>query len=352
MANRDYANARFLADFKNILAQPMNSYMIVDYAAQLFLQSYRWSLVVWAGANKFSTYTVNENSTSDKFPGYAMTGVADTYNKFQGFMDTFYQYANPLSPFAFNSDNYNFVSDQTGLYTRPTMAGAPAVGKMVMTRLPGIVPPPFLGNFTVDGLILPPVSIDYSSVPVTQANTQAALTAAGGAGWTVVVTVGAVPEILEFTFTTPPSGSVYNGTIITFATLAIGISIINGVFAGGTALLPASTMLASDSSVIAVGLTTDLTWETAWNTLLVPYENSIGAIFTGRYKQSLSAPPGDYPSLKTTSFTGIFRLGKAPIDTTLMNTTQSANKQSAYWIAIKGPERIKPSRFGRRNRLS
>lgn len=39
-----------------------------------------------------------------------------------------------------------------------------------------------------------------------------------------------------------------------------------------------TTLTASDGTVLATGLTTDLQWETAWNTLGVPYERRAGSV--------------------------------------------------------------------------
>jgi lipopolysaccharide/colanic/teichoic acid biosynthesis glycosyltransferase len=49
-------------------------------------------------------------------------------------------------------------------------------------------------------------------------------------------------------------------------------------------------MTASDGYVVGTGLVTDLQWETAYNTLLIPYERSIKSTvaYTLQYLQNLT----------------------------------------------------------------
>lgn len=117
---RDYAQNMFTNDLVNILNQPQNRYMIIDYAAQLFNRHHNWGLTNPTNSIQLSTYTVNANAYSSKLKGgYPTTELRGTYISFQGFLDTFYQNADPLVGFTYDSTDYNFVSDITGLYTQP-----------------------------------------------------------------------------------------------------------------------------------------------------------------------------------------------------------------------------------------
>jgi hypothetical protein len=61
-------------------------------------------------------------------------------------------------------------------------------------------------------------------------------------------------------------------------------------------------MVASNGTVLASGLTSDLSWETAYNTLLIPYERSINSSISKslRYIKNL-AQYGDLPHFFRTS---------------------------------------------------
>lgn len=229
---RDYANAMFLADFGQLLNTPRNRFLIIDFTVNMFNKLLRWAQPPVL-PRQFSLNTINVNDRYQKFTSFAMRGIPGTYIKFQGLMDVVYTYANPLLGYDFNSVNYNYVSDQAGLYTL------------------------------------------YFGAPVYPAN--------------IIAT---------------------DGTNL-------------GAFAGST----------------------DQEWETAWNTILRPYENSIHAQYKGRYNNELTFPSGDWPYIRHTATPGLFRLSPDQPNVSLIFTLESTGeKNRAVAPAPRGPF-ISPARM-------
>ncbi len=78
----------------------------------------------------------------------------------------------------------------------------------------------------------------------------------------------------------------------------------------------------SDGVVLATGLTTDADWESAWNTIKIPYDESKGV----------------YPAyIRATGIPGIFRTGNAKLDPSGMNVNATTGTTWSY----NGPSRCK-----------
>tara|TARA_R110002126_G_scaffold147158_1_gene293202 strand:- start:23810 stop:24433 length:624 start_codon:yes stop_codon:yes gene_type:complete len=81
-------------------------------------------------------------------------------------------------------------------------------------------------------------------------------------------------------------------------------------------------MKGSDGVVLATGLTTDAEWESAWNTIKIPYDKTKDV----------------YPVyIKATGISGIFRIGNARLDSSEMNVNATTGTIWSY----NGPTRCK-----------
>ena len=118
-------------------------------------------------------------------------------------------------------------------------------------------------------------------------------------------------------------------------------------------------MVATDGTIVAAAAGSTQAWETAWNTILRPYENSIGAVYTGRHNQNLRFSSGAWPYIRQTPFfvlvnpgpskLELFRLSPGEPNVTLINTIQSTGENNrdkmiaprgAFLKMRKGPDPV------------
>lgn len=328
MANRDYANNAFLATLKNLLVTPQNKNQVIDFATILFNELQVWGMG-HVQPRTFSVSTRNMNLRNEKIISYPMTKLPMTYIKFQLFLDKVFidGALDPTRGETRNGTNFNYILDETGMVVREDVTDTPATSLTVLTPGPGGTA---IVNWDIDGTSITANTI-FASAATTQSNLQAALDAVPSkfSGWTVAVVNTGLNFHYTFTTASGRLGMPFNGVTpsITFSSLFPPTITSVAAFAGA-GFVPQSTMTATDGVVVATGITTDELWETAWNTLLRPYQNSISGQFVGSYDDTLRFPSNAWPYIRHTATASLFRLSPGQPDVTLITTPFSTGENN------------------------